>query len=140
MEYSVILTIDCPKKFKIPRPTSTKLHITEKDEEAQYEHLGSEWKNHKHRKYCGIVTQAGFDKLVEDIGFRMSDVETMGMLGGAHTIGWSPAFSFDNNDRDIIANMYVCPLPSNDKERAYYTLDDEGWNQLKKDLLKKYKD
>lgn len=141
MEYSLILSIDCPRSLKLPKPTSKKLYITEKDDQAEYGYLGERWKNHKHRKYCGIVTQTGFDKLVDDMGLAMSETETMGMIGAPHLdYGWSPAFSFDNNDSDIMMSMYVCPLPSNDEERRYYTPDDKGWSQLKKDLLEKYKD
>jgi len=139
MKYSLILTIDCPRKINLDRPSTRKIHITELDESADYEDLGKRWKNHKHRKYCGLVSQAVFDRIVSHCDLIMEDIETGGMLGApGFDMDWLPAFSFNNNDEDRMIGMYTCPLPTTIKEKKRYLNNQDGWDKLKKKMLEKY--
>lgn len=141
MDYSIILSIDCDKSCSIQelRPRTKLLVMTEGNEQLGYEEV---WPKGKHRKYAGIVGQATFDRLVDHCELTMSTTETGGMLGAPHCgwIGWSPAFMFEGHqdDRDVIMQAYVCPLP-NEREQKKFPLTQEGWDKIKEHLLEKYR-
>jgi hypothetical protein len=144
-------------------PNNNPWEQTEGDEQYDYDHLGGEWRQGKHRKYCGILTQEQFDEFVQELGLHASDIETMGSIGAP---GFGPfvvnAVSFDLDSDEAIANAYVTPcgtkaelisflrememnvpVPLFDDDRQQYLwpeIDEAGavWNNLRAAIVAKY--
>lgn len=123
MEYSVIYSADFPREEYVAQYAPPKRRrlwtLTEDDEQRDYEYLGSEWKNHKHRKWVAILDEAQFAEFVEDCGLYAQDVRTLGSIGApGFGIGWSPAISFESEDsyRLGFASAYVTPIPDDGQE------------------------
>jgi hypothetical protein len=116
------------------------MDLTEGDESYELGHLEGEWRNGKHRKLVGVLSQSDFDELVEDCEIAAQDVETMGCLGVPW--GWhAPAISFRSEHDCAIVEAYVTPLPSFEIKNRQD--DDEwqnrAWERIRDAVIKKYK-
>lgn len=117
MKFSVIYSYDVPDSsdhthFFVPK--GEPWIQTEGDE--QFDNGGmedeGEYEGGKHGKWVAILDRKQFDAFVSEAGLSMDDVDTGGMIGGAHGMNWVPAMSFD--DEQHFSNAYVCPMPDVD--------------------------
>lgn len=111
--------------------------LTEDDDLYEYDYLGKEYENGKHRKYTAILNKKQFKQFIDDQCLYMDDVETMGSLT---EYGHLPAFSFRNDDDEMcIVNQsaYVTPLPEHCIKGKQLTTsqNDRNWNRIKQALL-----
>lgn len=138
VSYYVILTVDCVREESIVnwlprRSVRRQMDLTEGNEQGDYDYLGEDWENHKHRKLVGLLSQSQFDRLVEDCDLYADDIETMGSLT---ELGWLPAISFNGEsgyyDDIVFTSAYVTPVVE-DK-----TLTDDDWSKIRQLVLENY--
>lgn len=144
MHFSVIYSVDCTKAESIRQwhPESRLFQQTEGDEQRQYDYLGGEWVNHKHRKWGALLTRKQFDKFVAKTDLTASSTETMGSLGApGFGMGWAPAICFESEDQSAIQNAYVTPIPEV-PQRAKWpdeaAHEERSWQRLRKAIIKMY--
>ena len=140
IQFYVIYSFDCPRDISVNTLKPPAIHnwaLTEKDEEFEFDYLGGDWKNGKHRKYVTkkLLSKKQFDAFINETGLKMEDIETMGSL--TMELGHIPAFSFKTDDYNYICSAYVTPfLPKQIEGKEIGT--EEEWNQLKELLLENY--
>ena len=141
MKYSIIYSVDVPRKESIKRYLHPQRHLfklTEGDEQYDYGYLENEWKKGKHRKLCALLNQNQFDKFIDKTGLIAESTETMGSLGApGFGIGWAPAISFTGYDEynPVILNAYVTPIPEIERKDGFTERD---WERIKKVIIRKY--
>jgi hypothetical protein len=141
MLFSVIYSVDCQFETEIgqfnPRRSLRRhLQLTEGDECREYDYLGDDWANHKHRKWAGILTRPQFEALLDDTGMWAESTETMGSLGApGFGFGLAPAISFRNDDPQAIQGMYVTPIPCVDRVGGWTERDFE---RIKRAIVHQY--
>lgn len=139
MLYSIIYSVDVVRNMSIvpfaPCPRK-RWRQTEGDDQYDYDYLGEEYKNGKHRKWAAVLNQEQFDRFVVDLDMEAQDVETGGSLGGLLPdgqcyLGCLPAISFDMQNSEVIdGHAYVTPFPEveqtwqgRSEEAAYRVFD-----------------
>jgi hypothetical protein len=115
-------------------PNVKQWDMTEDDNQYEFDYLGKDYENGKHRKYVADLSYEQFNRFVDHLSLVASDVETMGSLT---EFGVLPAISFDglyyDGDDAIFQNAYVTPyLPD-------VTLDDNRWEEIKSKMIETYK-
>ena len=141
MKYSIIYSVDVPKKESIRRYLPSQRHLfdlTEGDEQYDYGYLENEWEKGKHRKLCALLNQNQFDKFINDTRLIAESIDTMGSIGApGFGIGWAPAISFIGYDEynPVIQNAYVTPIPEIERKNGFTERD---WERIKKVILRKY--
>lgn len=135
MQFYVIYSFDITSDMSIKslRPPNVKAwELTETDDSYDYDYLGYEYENGKHRKYCRLMSKEAFIRFIEDQCLYMQDIDTMGSIT---EYGHLPAFSFDGEPDEqwiINQNAYVTPLPDVGSDKA---MTPKNWNLLKQSLL-----
>ena len=135
MEFYVIYSFDITKDLSVvpfKPPFIKRWDLTEQDDQYEYDYLGYEYENGKHRKYCAMLDKKHFNQFVNDCNLYMTDIQTMGSIT---EYGHLPAHSFDYNydgyDEPINANAYVTPIINNE-------MNEKNWNRIKKAMLSMY--
>lgn len=146
MIYSVIYEVDVAKGVNLTRfvPKWNKRWTRTETGESEWMEGG------RHRKYCGIISQAELDDLVDRACLMPSEVETMGSIGApGFGLGWAPAISFEQYtvDDDAYTSAYVTPIVGIDdpcaetwpegpatEEEAH-----DAWDKAKQYILDRYK-
>lgn len=145
MEFGIIFTVDVANSPDAPKLTSyyaaprimRKLTMTESDD--RYDDFGCDFTT-KHRKYAGVLSKDDFKQFVDETGLFAQDIETggaLGMPGNSPWYGWSPAISFDNDDRHAIINAYVTPYP-NTKAPDTDEKMDRAWERVRAAVIRQF--
>ena len=126
MHYSVIYSLDVPRGVSIqpyaPPHRRRLWDLAEDDAQYDYGYLEGRWEKGKHRKWCGLLTQAEFREFVDWVGIFPEDVHTMGSIGApGFGIFCVPAISFRSDDEDAIQSAYVTPAGTK-SELAHFLL------------------
>lgn len=145
MIFSVIYSVDCQRrdwlaKF-LPRNYQRRSiwSITEKDEQYEYNYLGDDWKNGKHRKLCALLTKEQFERFLQECDLYADSVETMGSLGAPGLgLGFSPAISFNSPSEEAILNAYVTPIPEPVNWPTNKPFEERHWERLRRAVIDKY--
>lgn len=142
MKFYVIYSFDIMSDMSVKalQPPNVKAwELTETDDSYDYDYLGPEYENGKHRKYCRLMGKEAFHRFISDQCLYMSDVNTIGSIT---EFGHLPAFSFDGNTDEqwiINQNAYVTPLPEALEGKKFdKSLNEKNWQLLKKALLNLY--
>ena len=136
LEFYVIYSFDIMKTESVNAfkpPFIKRWDCTEDDDQFDYDYLGGDWENGKHRKYVAQLDKKRFEKFIDHCCLSMEDINTMGSLT---ELGLLPAHSFNcyDDDAPAIINAYVTPLVMNDDIEC----DDKLWEALKQEMLIKF--
>lgn len=134
MKFYIIYSISCQRVESIKQfqpPNVKSWNCTEDDSCYDYDYLGGDYINGKHRKYVNTLTKAQFKRFVDRCQLVAQDVETMGSLT---EFGLIPAISFDSEMDWAIINAYVTPIPENHKGEELQR-SDKHWDWIKKAIL-----
>ena len=119
MVYSVIYEVDVPKGSRLTRLKprwNKRWQVTESGESEVFD-------GGRHRKYCGIISEAELVDICWKANLTASRVPTMGSIGApGFGIGWAPAICMEQEwtgyDDDFSTSMYVTPVPGIDDPNA----------------------
>jgi len=136
LEFYVIYSFDCMKTESVNQykpPFIKRWNCTEGNDQFDYDYLGGDWENGKHRKYCAQLDKKRFEKFIDHCNLIMEDINTMGSLT---ELGLLPAHSFhDGGDSyEVIINAYVTPLVMTEG----IELNEVLWEALKQEMLNKF--
>ena len=139
MRFSVIYTFDMPRHYSVKWAMPSQRHLwqqTEDDEQAELDHLGDDWQNHKHRKLVAVLSKEQFLQFLSDTGLFPEEIETMGSLGApGFDFGIAPAISFrsENAYDPVFQDAYVTPIP--DTRPPW---NDHDFDRIKRALLSQF--
>lgn len=158
MKFSVIYTVDCARTYQLPyrmpRGRYVRAYgghaeeknvwfVTERDDQFEYDYLADEgseeWRNGRHRKVCGLVDRATFERFQNDQWLTAEDCETMGSIGAPGGYHWQPAISFNGPDDydPVIRSAYVTPIPEPVRPRSN-GMNERDWDRVRKVIIAKY--
>ena len=140
MRFYVIYSFDILRELSVQSlkpPFIKRWTLTEQDDQYDYDYLGKEYENGKHRKYVAELSKKQFKQFIEEQSLYCDEVETMGSLT---EFGLLPAISYRSDDDDhyiINQSAYVTPLPEHCIKGKHLekSQNEKNWKRIKQALL-----